>query len=142
MEKFQAALKNTFGIDEISSFKPYASYYEDMDFIEYMHEDIPCVSDRIDDLLTIFSDKNENVIGFRVKGFRYFFNSELKDKYQLTNQDFIDLVDVVSSILTLRGRDIIQDSKKSVAYRKVYALAKVEAPMVYDFDWKNPRKAA
>ena len=59
----------------ISPFEPRALYYETMDFLLYLQEDVPYRADRIDQFLTLLWHPHEDrAIGVKIKGFRVLFD--------------------------------------------------------------------
>lgn len=140
MERLSLALQNTFGINEIASFVPYASYNEELDCVEYLEANTLFIANRIDDILTLLKDETGKVIGFKLKGFKNYFNTNLKDRFELEETQFLPLIKLIEAILTLDAKRINQDSFKRSAYQAVLQLSNNKRDItVYDFD---ARKAA
>lgn len=63
-----------YAFTNIAPFEPRALYYETMDFLLYLQEDLPYRADRIDPFLTLLWHPNEDrAIGVKIKGFRSLF---------------------------------------------------------------------
>lgn len=57
-----------------TEFSPCARYYEDMDVLLYLEEDIPYRADRVDPFLTLlWHPDREDAVGVKLKGFRFLF---------------------------------------------------------------------
>jgi len=55
-------------------YEPVALYYVDSDCVEYVKEDTFCIYERIDGFLTLIFDETKiNLIGFKLKGFKFVF---------------------------------------------------------------------
>jgi hypothetical protein len=53
-------------------FTPIATYYQTMDYLLYLKEDVSYRADRVDKLLTLlWHPHEENLVGIQLKGFRY-----------------------------------------------------------------------
>ena len=67
-----------FAFHDISPFEPRALYYETMDFLLYLQEDLPYRADRIDPFLTLLWHPYEDrAIGVKIKGFRFLFDKSV-----------------------------------------------------------------
>ena len=103
---------------------PHASYYESMDFVEYITRDVTTVSDRIDEFLTLIWDSNfDEVVGFRLKGFKFIFNEYLKPTLQLRDSHFVPLVSVLEAVARTIGNALFEAENRERAYRKAMRLA-------------------
>ncbi len=134
----ESIIEDQFGV-KLGRFTPCASYYEDMDYVEYISSPTIAVAQRIDSHLTILLDKNqENVIGFKVKGFRYLFETKLKSLYDLKNEEFVGLTSALEILYTdignemLREGNEIQQKETEWAYRQAMILAKNDNVNLYD----------
>ena len=104
-------------------YRKQAVYFLDSDCVEYIKEDTFAIYERIDNFLTlIFDDTKFNLIGFKLKGFRHFFNT-VKDKLELREQHFVRLVQVIEAHSTELGEKLIQDDYTLRAYRAAQRLA-------------------
>lgn len=140
MEKLRDYLKREFSADLASEFKPYASYFDGMDYVEYMTVNTTTVSKRIDENLTIIMDRNQSdVVGFRIKGFKYFFNEHLKSIYKLQDNDFLTLRDALVALVQKVGDAALQEESVAYAYKKAFQLASDSETRITEF---NFRKAA
>ncbi len=85
----------------------------DVDTVEYVRSDVPCIHRRIDDILTLNLDlKARESICLRIKGFRNFFLNQLMRQQHL-ERDFIALVSVLEKAVQVVGdactsRDCLQ----------------------------------
>jgi hypothetical protein len=60
--------------EQLEVFEPCARYYEAMDILLYMEEDLPYRADRVDAFLTLmWHPSKEEAIGVKLKGFRFLF---------------------------------------------------------------------
>jgi hypothetical protein len=60
---------------ELKTFEPRARYYEPMDFLLYLCEDVAYRADRIDPFLTLLWHPSEDrAIGVKLKGCRFLFD--------------------------------------------------------------------
>lgn len=68
------ALLSAWGDGELQPFKPVARYYEAMDCVIYLLEDLAYSADRVDGFLTLlWHPHEERLIGVKLKGFRFLF---------------------------------------------------------------------
>lgn len=142
MDKLKEYLANNFSVDlqddlaARSSFKPYASYFDAMDQVEYLTVDAIVISERIDEYLTLIWDKSRvKVVGFKLKGFKYIFNTYLKELYKLQDEEFIRLISVVESIIKILGPSIMEDANRHLAYKTVLQLVSANDARITDFDY-------
>ena len=125
MNEFKRVLKTHYDANLNDAFQKAAVYYPGMDFLEYVAVDAVTVSDRIDEFLTLVWNRDQTeVVGFKLKGFRYFFENELKPELQ--EQDFIPLVKAIEKIFTRIGAELINAKnppKQLDGYLKAKELA-------------------
>lgn len=110
----------------MAGYRPQAIYFNDSDCVEYVKEDCFCIYDRVDDFLTLIFDETQlNVIGFKLKGFRYVFEAHLKPLFELNDAQFINLVSAIEAYLTKVGNEIFssQDEERKRAYKAALKLA-------------------
>jgi hypothetical protein len=123
MEKLTAKLESEFGAHLSDQFVLGAFYDATMDFLEYSKEDTVTVSERVDGVLTLLRDgQSREVIGFRLKGFRYIFN-KLKPTLQLRDEQFLVLIKAIEAAVTLMGDEFVGDSNRLAKYKLAHALA-------------------
>jgi hypothetical protein len=98
-------------------YTPVAIYYEDADMVEYVCEDIPFVCKRVDNLLTlIFSmKKREELVGFRLKGFKNYYLHNLS-----ALDDFVSLVGILEREVTKVGNEAFEQKE---AYKRAREIA-------------------
>lgn len=133
MSNIHKGLRDRFGIevkacaDYDSLFiDPRAIYVASMDCVEYVSKDVTLVSDRIDEFLTIHWDREQaEVIGFKLKGFRHYFETVLKPEF--ADSDFIPLVKALEKHLTVKGRQIFPASDAESKVQQGYAEARALA---------------
>jgi hypothetical protein len=109
-----------------SKYIPTAVYFMDSDCVEYVREDTLCVYERVDDFLTLIFDETKlNVIGFKLKGFKYMFNKHLKPLMKLHDEQFMALVTVIEIVFTVLGDSIfsIEEEERVRAYKAALKLA-------------------
>ena len=107
-------------------YKPVALYYHDADSVEYVRRDVPTVSRRIDDFLTLILDmKNrDQVIGFRLKGFQNFYINHLKKSRGELDDEFFALAAVLESALTTLGNNYFDKvEQRTEAYKAARRIA-------------------
>jgi len=111
-------------LDLHSQYVPTAIYLSDADTVEYVRRDVACVYRRIDGILTLALDlKTRELVGFRLKGFRNFFLTHLKPKYQFLDNDFIALVSVIEQAIQIFGEKYCADQERIEAYRSARKMA-------------------
>lgn len=94
-------------------YRPAAIYYEQADSVEYVRADKPCVYRRIDGFLTLIydMDRREELLGFRLKGFKNFYLSHLAQM-----GDFVSLVGALERALTDAGNAAFEGHDRREAY--------------------------
>ncbi len=127
MQELAQFFNEAFDATLSDDFIPRASYYPAMDYVEYVSRDTTCVYDRIDDVLTLIYDREQKeTIGFKIKGFKYFFNTELKKEFDLNEDHFLPLVDVIEKLLTKLGAETYgkgQNKIREQKYKEAAAIA-------------------
>jgi len=144
MKEFSDVLKANFDADFSEQFQKRACYYPKVDFIEYLSVDAITVSERIDTFLTLIWDDNHvELVGFRLKGFRYVYDEVLKPLKNIKEDAFDLIMEAVEHIYTQIGNDAFQspkdDEKKTDAYKNVIAFIKKEE---VSFDEQELEEAA
>lgn len=105
-------------------FVPAAVYFSDSDCVEYVKEDSFCVYDRVDRFLTLIFDSTKiNLVGFKLKGFKYIFNTHMKPIFKLNDEQFLELASVIEALCTEIGESLFHDEKVASAYRAARKLA-------------------
>jgi hypothetical protein len=108
-------------------YAPIAIYYEEADSLEYIRRDKPCVYRRIDELLTlILAMDSRDPIGFRIKGFRHFYNKHMRGKLELSNSEFPKLVCIVEEAVSLLGDKIFDEHERLTAYKLAREIAETD----------------
>ena len=129
MDKFSTLLSERFGASLAENFQRQASYFAQMDFLEYVSEDTTVIADRVDEYLTVLRDADHRqLIGFRVKGFGHAFNTVIRPQLNLRDDDFIPIVEALQRIYTDLGKslfpsDIDKDKRRIDAYQQARDLA-------------------
>jgi hypothetical protein len=103
-----------------------AVYFLDSDCVEYVKEDTLNIYDRVDDFLTLVWDETRlTLIGFKLKGFKYFFDAHLKPLYKLNDEQFINLVSAIEAHFTEVGNEIFASGNRARAdaYKAALKLA-------------------
>ncbi len=112
--------------EQCGPYKPVAVYFLDSDCVEYVKEDAFCVYDRVDSFLTLIFDETKfNLIGFKLKGFKYVFEQHVKPLFKLNDSQFIDLVSVIEAVFTRIGDEVFAagDDERQRAYKAAIKLA-------------------
>ena len=108
-----------FGDGELRPFVPGALYYEPMDCVIYLKEDVSYRADRIDAFLTLLWHPRENkAVGVKLKGFRWLFQrwqAFCQDEKDLTvpDESFVPLVKAIEIALTARLGEMITSDVES-----------------------------
>lgn len=106
-----------------AAYTPAAVYLKESDCVEYVAEDTTCVYHRIDGLLTlIYDETGYGLVGFKLKGFRNFFES-IKDDIGLTEGHFIALCQVLERVCLKSGEEHIGDARRRSAYKAAEKIA-------------------
>lgn len=95
-----------FGFAGVLPFEPRALYYETMDFLLYLQEDLPYRADRVDQFLTLLWHPHEDrAIGVKIKGIRVVFDrirAFLKTKnMDISESRFMPFVSAIEMALTM-----------------------------------------
>ena len=94
---------------QFAPFEPCASYNAPMDQIIYLREDVSFRADRVDQFLTIlWHPHDEKVVGIKIKGIRYLFESLREIVKSVGGKDiseeaFLPLVGAIELALKMRG---------------------------------------
>lgn len=101
-------------------YRPCAVYYEQADSVEYVREDRPSISRRIDGSLTLIydMDRRSQLIGFRLNGFKNFYLNDLAG-----TGDFVSLVGALERALTSACNSAFEIHERRDAYNKARELA-------------------
>ncbi len=114
-------------------YEPAAIYYEDSDSLEYLRASAPAIYRRIDTVLTlILSMEDRSLIGFKLKGFKNFYNRNLKNRLGADCPQFIELVDVLQEVTRTLGQQVFQE-KQLNAYKSALEMAAEDKVHVSDF---------
>ncbi len=120
---------------EFAAFEPCASYIGPMDQIIYLREDESYRADRIDQFLTIlWHPHEERVIGIKIKGIRFLFESlqailKAATGKSLPSDLFLPLVGAIELALKMRGGEASDRLEKDratdwLALNRSYELAR------------------
>lgn len=114
-----------------SEFSPCARYYEDMDVLLYLEEDIPYRADRVDSFLTLcWHPEREEAIGVKLKGFRFLFSRMQAilaadgGKVQLSESHFVSLVRALEVAMTAGLGAVITTEAERKRIEEKYAKAR------------------
>jgi len=123
--------KPVLGRDSLGAdFQRRAVYFKDSDCAEYVTEDAFTIYDRIDDFLTLIYDETKiRLVGFKIKGFKHFFDNHLKPLYKLNDSQFVTMVSVLEARCTEIGNGIVDDDMRKRAYvaaRKIAVSDRVQ----------------
>ncbi len=109
---------------EVPVYEPTAIYYEDADSLEYVRLDKPTVYRRVDEFLTLILDmSSREPVGFKLKGFRYIYNSHVRHDDRLDKEDFPRVVKILEDIMTSLGNRIFEDDNARLAYQTALNIA-------------------
>lgn len=130
MDSLKTLLHEQFGAVLAEDLERRASYYREMDFLEYVAKDTTTVSQRIDNCLTLLLDADSReTIGFRFKGFGYVFNTVIRPLVKLREEDFDPLITAMEFVFTTLGNDCLpglrpDEERRLLAYKKAREIAK------------------
>jgi hypothetical protein len=104
---------------ELGQFTAGARYYEAMDCVIYLNEDVSYRADRVDSFLTLlWHPKHDHAVGIKLKGFRWLFQRwqafcrDEKDT-SVSDEQFVPLVKAIEVALTARLGEIITNDAES-----------------------------
>ncbi len=107
-----------------SQYTPAAIYYENSDSLEYVRRDDPAVYRRVDEYLTLVLDLHSRaLLGFKLKGFRYLYQTHLMPKYHLKDHQFLSLITVLEDVMRVGGDAIFEAAEREAAYRDARDIA-------------------
>lgn len=113
---------------------PAAIYYEEADSVEYVRRDVPTLNRRIDRTLTLVFDlETRDLLGFRVKGFRHFYNRHLRPTIGYEEEKFIKLITVLETLICEMGNEIIAEPQRASAYQAARSIADEDKVHLADF---------
>ena len=125
MKQLSKVLEDVFEAKLEPDFVKRAVYIPAMDFVQYVSVDDVTVSKRIDVFLTlIYNYDQDKLVGFKLKGFRHFFDKYLKKELDLSESDFFPLVRVLEEICTQYGDQLTSDPEKKKAYQEASEIAR------------------
>lgn len=143
MNEFKNALKSDFGAELSGEFVRRACYYPKIDCIEYMSSDEIAISERVDGYLTLLWNEDfSKLLGFKLKGFRFTFNTIIKPIQGIIGDDFNSMmVAALQNHFTELGDGLFSE-KRQTAYKDVIAFIKSEKIAVNDDDLASMEQAA
>lgn len=127
-------------------FQACARYYEPMDFLLYLRDDLPYRADRVDSFLTLlWHPYQDQAIGVKLKGFRFLFERmqaifRAQGRLLLDN-DFLPVMSAVEVAMTAGIGSAITDGAERKRLDRSYALARTLTKSAR-FDPRELRKAA
>ena len=145
MGVFQDKLKSDYGVNWSDTFVRRACYYSKIDCIEYISKDEIAISDRIDEYLTLIWDEScSELIGFKLKGFRYAFNTYIKPIAGIIDGDInIIMVTALEHFFTELGDELFPEKeKRQEAYRNVIRFIKKESITMEEEDYQAMEEEA
>lgn len=105
-------------------YQPTAIYYDEADLLEYIRRDVPSVNRRVDDILTlVFEMHNRELIGVKLKGFRYFYNKMMNKWEPSDSEDFVLLTAIFERLITQLGDGIFAEEDRKRAYEQAMEIA-------------------
>lgn len=138
METLQEKLKSDFGVEMASEFTSRACYYSKIDCVEYISKDEIAISDRVDQYLTILWDEScLEVIGFKLKGFRYAWNKYMKPIEGIMDGDMnLMMVAALERVFTEIGDELfLKKEKRQEAYKSVISFIKKQSITMGEEDY-------
>lgn len=117
----------------VAEFAPIATYFPDSDCVEYVNEDTVAVYSRVDEFLTlIFDETGIRPIGFKLKGFRYIFETHLKQHLNLNEAAFVRLVQAIEAVCQEIGDELTGNPDRKRAYQVARKIAEREKAELWD----------
>ena len=108
-----------FGESTLGQFLPGARYYEPMDCVIYLKEDVSYRADRVDAFLTLlWHPQEQKAVGVKLKGFHWLFQrwqAYCRDEQDLAvpDEQFVPLVKAIEIALTARLGEILTRGAES-----------------------------
>jgi len=124
--------------ERCAPYKPVALYFLESDCVEYVKQDTFYIHRRVDSFLTlIFDETKNNLIGFKLKGFKHVFD-KVKPLFELNDMQFVDLVPVIQFVFTQLGNQMfsVGDEERRLAYKAAINLAANDNVRLYGIDIK------
>src|SRR5665213_2372823 len=112
-----------------TKFQECARYYEPMDFVLYLREDLPYRADRVDSFLTLLWHPHEDrAIGVKLKGFRYLFQ-RLQAIFRaqgatISDNEFLPLISAVEIAMVAGLGASMTAGEERKRLTKSYAMAR------------------
>jgi hypothetical protein len=116
------------GNTPLEPFQPCAHYYDAMDSVLYLQEDVSYRADRVDTFLTLlWHPQDDRVVGVKLKGWRYLFQrlqSILQASgVEIPDSHFVRLISAIEVAITAAGPEIVADTERQRIDEK-YARAR------------------
>ncbi len=128
MDKLRFFLKENFDADLSDEFVKRANYFSSMDFLEYVSVDGFTISERIDAVLTVVWNKERTkIVGFKLKGFGFVFETYVKPLFQLADEDFNPIVRALELAFTDLGDQVASDSSPVPSQKRINAYNETKA---------------
>ena len=124
--------------EQCAPYRPVALYFLESDCVEYVKQDTFYIHRRVDSFLTlIFDETKNNLIGFKLKGFKHVFD-KVKPLFELNDMQFVDLVPVIQFVFTQLGNQMfsVGDEERRLAYKAAINLAANDNVRLYGIDIK------
>lgn len=116
-----------------NAYRPTAVYFHDCDCVEYVKEDAFVIYDRVDQFLTLVYDRTQKqLVGFKLKGFKYIFTKALEENYRLSERQFLSLVSAIEAIAKIIGDQLFEDEDRARSYRAALKLAANDNVFLHD----------
>jgi hypothetical protein len=115
---------------QLEAFEPCARYFESMDVLLYLEEDVPYRADRVDPFLTLlWHPSREEAIGVKLKGFRFLFQrvqAILRAQRNVTvaDSEFLSLVTALEVAMTAGLGAVITADAERQRIEEKYAQAR------------------
>lgn len=123
-----------FHASERQRYVPKAVYYEAADSLEYVRRDEPAIYRRVDECLTLILElETRQLLGFKLKGFKHLYVTELQPKYHLRAGEFLSLIKILESAMSLRGNALFEIAERRRAYKEALELASEDKVLVSEF---------
>lgn len=105
------------------TYVPTAIYYREADFLEYVREDTPHISRRVDEYLTLILSMTERqLIGLRIKGFRHLYMKFASNK-DMSDASFFLLSHIFEDVMKEIGDNLFDEIERRKAYEEAISIA-------------------
>ncbi len=124
-------------LDLTTKYEAVAIYYEDIDSVEYVRRDEPCVYRRIDGLLTlVLSMRDRSLLGFQLTGFKNFYLKTSRPcKAANKPREFPLLIAILEEAISALGKKVFEHATIREAYDQARNIAEQDKVQLKETMW-------